>query len=410
MENNQPNSKKYLTFVNSLNAARLLLIPPIIWLFYGRKQYIAAIVVIALSGLIEMIISRYARKNNILSCMDKGLYPIADMLTRLAMAACLTDIYHLSWMLLIIIVIKWAVTTIRNIKASTNSEPDKRAKWFDKFSKIGLYFVVIILISAADISGVLANGLIIMVSAALLVSLIMEIIFCCHVADKTSETIKPQKAAGIVCKSVGILIWLIIIITCIVHRNEFSAEGIASYTPGNSLAAAIVMLMLFALKSLSVVIYSGLLYAASGIIFPLPAAIILNIAGTVIMVTLPYEIGKKNGSSAVNAIREKYPKAEAISEKRTKNDFIFAFLARMMRLPSDVVSVYMGAVNVEYKKYLLGSLLGIFPHTIIFPIIGMNVRDVHSPEFFISICAELAYILITALFYMLYRKKSKNKS
>lgn len=35
----------------------------------------------------------------------------------------------------------------------------------------------------------------------------------------------------------------------------------------------------------------------------------------------------------------------------------------MIHLPCDVGSLYMGAVHVEYKKYLLGSLLGMNPNT-----------------------------------------------
>lgn len=186
-----------------------------------------------------------------------------------------------------------------------------------------------------------------------------------------------------------------------------SAEEIARYTPKNPWLAVIVMLALFALKSLSIVIYSGLLYAANGILFPLPAAIVLNLIGTVIMVSLPYWIGRRNGASAVDEIRKKYPKAEVIHDLRAKNDLLFSFLVRMIRLPCDVASLYMGAVHVEYKKYLLGSLLGMLPHAITYPIMGMSIQDIRSPKFVISLCAELAYILITSAVYTVYRKRNQ---
>lgn len=59
---------------------------------------------------------------------------------------------------------------------------------------------------------------------------------------------------------------------------------------------------LFAVKSLSIFLYSGLLYAASGILFPLPVAIAVNIAGTAVMVSIPYWLGKRLGSQAVQYI------------------------------------------------------------------------------------------------------------
>ena len=78
----------------------------------------------------------------------------------------------------------------------------------------------------------------------------------------------------------------------------------------------------------------------------------------------------------------------------------------MVRVLSYVVSLYMGAVQVEYKKYLLGSLLGLLPHTITFPIMGMNIRDIRSPRFMISLSAEIAYILVTYVVYTRYHKKN----
>ena len=62
---------------------------------------------------------------------------------------------------------------------------------------------------------------------------------------------------------------------------------------------------------------------------------------------------------------------------------------------------------MEYKKYLLGSLLGILPHTITFPIMGMNIGEIHSPKFILSLSTEIAYILVTYAVYTRYRKKNK---
>ena len=111
------------------------------------------------------------------------------------------------------------------------------------------------------------------------------------------------------------------------YRKELSVEGIARYTPRNPWLAAIVMLALFALKSLSIVIYSGLLYAANGALFPLPVAIVLNLIGTVIMLLLPYRIGRRTGAPAVDEIRAKYPKAEAVHDLRKKTISSFPSLS-----------------------------------------------------------------------------------
>ena len=103
-------------------------------------------------------------------------------------------------------------------------------------------------------------------------------------------------------KKLLIMIWAAIILVFLIKRKDITVEGILNYTPENPIRAVFMMLGLFALKSLSIVIYSGILYVINGILFPLPAAIIMNICGSAVMVTLPYVIGRKMGSRAAGYV------------------------------------------------------------------------------------------------------------
>lgn len=60
--------------------------------------------------------------------------------------------------------------------------------------------------------------------------------------------------------------------------------------------------------------------------------------------------------------------------------------------------------NVLTIPNLLSLML---PHTITYPIMGMSIRDIRSPQFMISLCAEIAYILVTSAVYTFYRKRKK---
>lgn len=200
-------------------------------------------------------------------------------------------------------------------------------------------------------------------------------------------------------------LWAGLILLCVLRADDLSAEGLARLAPENRWLAAAVMLALFALKSVSIVVYSGLLYAASGLLFPLPAAIAVNLAGSLVMATVPYFLGRRAGGAAVEAILDKYPRAAFIRRRRGSSDLLFSYLARMVRLPSDVVSLFMGAAGVGYRGYLAGSLLGLLPGAVIFPIIGTSAQDVRSPEFILSVCAQLAYTALTAGICLLLRRR-----
>lgn len=407
MKDNRFSRENILTIPNLLSLFRILLIPVIIWLYCVQKAYTGTILVIALSGFTDIIDGKIARKFNMVSDVGKVLDPIADKLTQAVLVICLIARYPRMRALLSLFAVKECLMLLWGYWTLKRTDTINSAKWYGKLSTVVLYAVMMTLILFVDIPEAGANALMLLCGGMMLLSLVLYGRFYHGILEQAPSASRQKKTLRTGCSIVLGLIWVGIIAICLIHRKELSAEGIASYTPKNPWLAAIAMLGLFALKSLSIVIYSGLLYAANGILFPLPVAIALNLLGAVIMVSLPYQIGRKAGTTAVEEIRAKYPKAEAIHNLGAQNDFLFPFLARMARLPSDIVSLYMGAVHVEYKKYLLGSLLGILPQTITFPIMGMSIQNIRSPQFIISLCVEIAYILVTSIVYTIYRKKNK---
>ena len=204
-----------------------------------------------------------------------------------------------------------------------------------------------------------------------------------------------------------ILLWIAIVVFCFLHKDDISVSEILKYTPENKLKAAAALIIMFGIKSLSIVIYNGILYAAAGIMFRLPIAVFVNILGTMVMVTLPYIIGRFAGASATERIVSRYKKAQQIRELRAENDFMFTFLTRVVGgfLPCDIVSMYMGAVGVAYPKYLAGCVLGMLPTCILLPIVGMNIKNPASPAFIIAIAVQLLWMAASVVIYRIYKKK-----
>lgn len=207
-------------------------------------------------------------------------------------------------------------------------------------------------------------------------------------------------------KAILILVWAAVLLFCLMNRDRFTVDSVVSGTPQNAVLSAVFMMFLFAMKSISVFIFSGILFAANGILFPLPAAILLNVAGAAIMVSLPYWLGRKLGKDAVVRIASKYPKVEAFRQLQTNHELIFSFIARVVNvLPSDIVSLYMGAIGINYWKYLPGSILGMLLSLITFPIMGMNITNPGSPAFVLSIGIQAAVSAVSIGSFWLYQRK-----
>lgn len=204
--------------------------------------------------------------------------------------------------------------------------------------------------------------------------------------------------------------WLIFIVFCFINRDKITIDEIISITPKNTILAIILMLIIYAVKSLTVVIYCGILYITCGILFPLPIAVAVNFVGTAIMVSIPFFVGKKAGRDTINRITNKYPKIAEIRAFETENDFFLAFIVRIIGLlPSDPISAYMGAAGLNYKKYLTGTLLGMLPSIIAFPIIGMSITDPASAEFIGAVLFEI-FISIISLSVFSAVKKRRQKT
>ena len=170
------------------------------------------------------------------------------------------------------------------------------------------------------------------------------------------------------------------------------------------------MMGLFALKSLSVVVYSGILFAALGVMFKLPAALFLAVCGSAIMATIPYFIGQKLGAGQIEKLDEKYPKLSIIKSMRTSNDFLFVLLTRLLGvIPFDIASLYMGAAGLRFKSYILGSVLGMLQLSVPMTVMGYAADDPSSPMFIISGVVQL-FISVASFIgmYFFVRKTKKN--
>lgn len=230
-----------------------------------------------------------------------------------------------------------------------------------------------------------------------------------------SENLKSNKKAKIVerlIKIVTLIFWLVLIIIIFINKNKITVESIVNATPENKLSAAVIMLALFALKSITVFVYGGILYAASGLIFPLPEAIVINILGTAVMTGIPYFIGRKAGNGAVEKFCNRYPKLEILRQNQNKNEFLVSFFVRIIGIfPSDLVGMYLGATGIHYGRYFCGTMLGFLPSVLLFSIMGMSIKDPASPAFVISaVCEVLLMIFSVTVSFVIQHRHKKRKA
>lgn len=215
---------------------------------------------------------------------------------------------------------------------------------------------------------------------------------------------KKSKKGAIIKAIVIIAILALTLLICKVF-NVFTADNILSITPKNQLLAVIVLLIFYALNSLSVFFPIAVLYAAVGTIFPMPLALLVNFLGALLCTVLPYIIGKFKGQEYVDALINRYPKLKRIFEIEKGNDWFLSYFLRVINLlPMDLVSMFLGAANVDTVKYMTGSMLGNLPGIIAITIVGQSITDPTSPTFIISLSVTVFISALSVVIFWIYKK------
>ncbi len=170
-------------------------------------------------------------------------------------------------------------------------------------------------------------------------------------------------------------LWSTVIFLFIRSNRNLGLEELLSFQPENRFFSVLVMLFLFLLKSVDLLIHSAVLYSLSGIMYRLPFALCINLAGIFILSAVPYFIGRSLGSKVVEAIHEKYPKLRMYNHMTELGSFTFAFLLRCLGLPIVVVGAYLGAKRVAFRPYLAASVLGLVLEMVPYTIFGDHALE-----------------------------------
>ena len=180
----------------------------------------------------------------------------------------------------------------------------------------------------------------------------------------------------------GILLRCAIALTlfavAIIRYDELSTldvTDLVSFTSNNVLKAFLILLV-YVIKALTFVVPASLVYVAVGGIFPHFTAVILNLVGIFIEVTVTYFLGRFLGKAAVEKILSKSEKGKKFLKKNVQDKAsVLLGIRAVPAFPIDFVSLFYGASGIGYWKYAALSVLGISWRVIAFTILGSALFD-----------------------------------
>ncbi|MDF2698464.1 MAG: hypothetical protein K0Q49_20 [Haloplasmataceae bacterium] len=225
--------------------------------------------------------------------------------------------------------------------------------------------------------------------------------------------INQKKLANFAIFSIKILPFILMGLLVILYFllfQDVSVNDILNFSPKNLFLAFLVIMLLYALKSIIIMIPILILYIVVGTIYPTPMAILINMAGVVVCLTIPYILGRLSGNELLEKLLIKYPKASKVTESSRENAFFFSYMIHVLcPLPGDIVSILEGTMNIPYRKYLIGSVIGSAPYMITCTILGAKITDPLSPVFILSVVVTVVIAIISLLANYFYKKLQKKQ-
>ncbi len=182
-----------VTVPNLITYVRFLLVPPFIY-FFLKGNYIAAGIMIGLSGLSDCFDGFFARKFNQVTSLGKILDPIADKVTLISVAVCMVIYMPSILPIMLVLVFKEFLMLLGGFILMLNKMSPPPANIFGKIATLVFYVVICLIIFVNIITGkenmALVVGGLIIVTVVMLIALAQyAVVFVKMNKEKNSKSV-----------------------------------------------------------------------------------------------------------------------------------------------------------------------------------------------------------------------------
>jgi len=179
-----------------------------------------------------------------------------------------------------------------------------------------------------------------------------------------------------------------------------SSQSLQAVIASFGIFAPIAYIVLFAL--LPVVFFPvAVLAVAGGLLFGLGWGSVYTLIGAAINCALMFLLSRSVGQKRVQSLVEQRvsPSWQArLKQADDRRGFLLLFLLRLIpAVPYGLINYAFGLSKMRFWPYMLASVIGIIPGTLVFINLGDKALDWNSPSFWIAIALIIALFVITLL-------------
>jgi uncharacterized membrane protein YdjX (TVP38/TMEM64 family) len=203
---------------------------------------------------------------------------------------------------------------------------------------------------------------------------------------------------------------LILVITYFAFFRGLTPEILRNYIGGFGYLAPFIYILCFTILPIAF-FPVPILALAAGLLFGFLPGTIYTLIGAVLNSAIMFLMAKVLAKDAVtNLLQRKLPEnwSSFLFDLDEKRGFGIIFILRLIpAMPYNLINYGAGLTSIKFSSYMLATILGILPGTLVFLNIGNQALNVHNPAFIVSI---ILLILLTIFSLILGKKIGKTNS
>lgn len=210
--------------------------------------------------------------------------------------------------------------------------------------------------------------------------------------------------------TISMITLLILVITYFAFFRGLTPEILRNYIGGFGYLAPFIYILCFTILPIAF-FPVPILALAAGLLFGFLHGTIYTLIGAVLNSAIMFLMAKVLAKDAVtNLLQRKLPEnwSSFLFNLDEKKGFGIIFILRLIpAMPYNLINYGAGLTSIKFSSYMLATILGILPGTLVFLNIGNQALNIHNPAFMVSI---ILLILLTIFSLILGKRIGKTNS
>lgn len=212
-----------------------------------------------------------------------------------------------------------------------------------------------------------------------------------HNGQTNKEKGKKQKTL----KLVLLLAFVALVIIILTLMPKLSPQALRDYFQAKGSAAAIYYILAFTILPAFFFPVTPLA-VASGLAFSFWHGVLYTLIGALLNISLTFWLSRSLGQERFQNLIIKHDSRgwvkNYLQSGQTKSFYILLLLRLMPVVPFTLLNYASGLGQISYGSYVLASLTGMLPGTLVMVNLGDKVLDTGSPQFYLSLLLMVALV------------------